>query len=1037
MFGSPALASRRASYYGAFLCLLAASCTAQNVPPPSPSAPPGSPSPAAAQSSGSVPSFSVNTDEVALDLVVRTKGGKPILDLKPSDILVTDNGSPVSLSDLHLVKGTAESEHLITLVFDRMGRGQAQAARSMAAKILNVVPAKGYSYAVLQMNGRLRLIQPWTTSRDLVDQTIAAVTSPSENETAPTDLTPAEKHLVSSIQDDSLSVDYAERARDKLLLTGMEESQRLLEDHHDFPSLYALQALANAQRQITGRKIILYFAQDLWASNNSRDMVHSVVGQANRDGVTICAIDTDAMNELAGDKISAGAGIANQNPGGMTQFANAYAAANNANGPARVGAGFQNGPVAQTAQGKNLPPGLVDDMAMNMTNLEFDSLEDTKSPLINLSAGTGGAFFRAGASMKTPLRMLGESLTTYYEAAYVPGIKDYNGAFRPIVVKPLRKNLVVQSRAGYFAVPPGNGSGIRPFEVPMLAFFTAPALPTDLALRTSVLRLGRLPDGNTGALTVEVPVSQLEVREDATTHISSVHVTLVAQIKNDKGAVVQRFSEDVPRHESPEMLHSFSGDLITMQRHFSAEPGTYTLEVAALDRISNKAGASRSTFTIDPPPRGPALSDIALVRSVEPLHEETETFEPMRYRNGRIVPALETELPEHTRSLSLFFMVHPIAGSSSQPELSLEILRNNVSIGTLPLTLSKVSSTGNAIPYLGTIEGHVFPPGNYQVKAVLSQDRQTASSSVPFSVEGTIADSTAPIASFSAVGEIGANRAADEHLTSTAATSNSQFAISSPANPVPPPTEAQLHDIIEGTRQRVLAWSDSLPNFFCIEITDHSVDPSGRGDWHHKDTVIQMTRYIDHQESRTTLELNGLKSGLNQYASLAALPDEMDFAHSVGEFGGMFQVVFDPAAKAAFTWKESDVLDGQPVQVFAFRVVSPNSSFTVAGADNRRATVPFHGLAYIDTSTRSIRRISIDADDIPANLLVETSSISVDYSWITINNHDYLMPIRGAVSLRQGRHEAVLNEFEFRNYRRFGAQVRVLSKEESKNVAPK
>ena len=60
--------------------------------------------------------------------------------------------------------------------------------------------------------------------------------------------------------------------------------------------------------------------------------------------------------------------------------------------------------------------------------------------------------------------------------------------------------------------------------------------------------------------------------------------------------------------------------------------------------------------------------------------------------------------------------------------------------------------------------------------------------------------------------------------------------------------------------------------------------------------------------------------------------------------------------------------------------------------------------------------------------------MSVDYSWISINNHDYLLPIRGAVSLREGKHQAVLNEFEFRNYRRFGSQVRILSKEESKNL---
>jgi len=60
-----------------------------------------------------VPTISTNADEVSLDLVVRTKSGKPVLDLKPSDLAVTDNGVPVKLSDLRLVKGVSESQHLI------------------------------------------------------------------------------------------------------------------------------------------------------------------------------------------------------------------------------------------------------------------------------------------------------------------------------------------------------------------------------------------------------------------------------------------------------------------------------------------------------------------------------------------------------------------------------------------------------------------------------------------------------------------------------------------------------------------------------------------------------------------------------------------------------------------------------------------------------------------------------------------------------------------------------------------------------------
>ncbi len=956
-----------------------------------------------ASTEASTTTLSTTVDEVSLDLVVHAKNGKPILDLKPSDMEITDDGTPVKLADMHLVTGTAQTNHLVTFLFDRLDAGPAKTARELAAKIMKAIPPTGYSFAVLEMNGRLRVMQAYTANQDAALKGIADATN--ANAVATNDMTPAEKQLIGSMQGDALSAEFEDRARGKLLVTALEESQRILEDQHTYPSLAALLALVQSQKQITGRKLVIYFSRGLNANSDVRDTINSVVAQANKAGVVLCAIDTDPMNQQVGDKMMGAMAMAGASgPGAAMSSAAAL-------GSTGYGRG-QSGP----------PIGQVMDAAQNMSSFEFDSMDEVKSPLTKMASGTGGIYIRAGGSTKKPLQQLHEDLSTYYEAEYVPSIKNYNGAFRPIAIHPLRKGLVVETRAGYFALPPDNGSGIRSYEVPLLTILAQPTLPTDVAFQAQVLHLGQMPDGNSGALAVQVPVSALQIHNDGNTHLSEVHLTIVAQIKNDKGAVVQRFSEDIPRHEALDVLHSTAGQYITMERHFSAEPGTYTLETAVTDRISNKSGAQRVPFTIDPIGKGPALSDIAVVREVEPIHEETASFEPMRYMNGRVIPDLSPELAEGSKSLSVFFLVHPMPPSAGQPELSLQIFRNNEPVGTMPLELSKSDGLG-AIPYLGNISGHVFPPGNYKVEATLKQGGQTATTSTTFSVEGTIAQQNAPTAiSFSATGET--ETAADAHLTTSAVVGNSKFKIAASGNPVPPPTDAQMHEIIEAARARALGWSETLPNFMCMEVTDHSVDPSGEGDWHHKDTVVQMMRYVDHEESRTTLELNGAKSNV--------ATDDLGFAHSVGEFGGMFLLVFDPRAQAKFTWKEADILDGQPVQVFTFKVAKANSQFDLAGENDRQMVVGFHGTIYLDAATRSVRRISIDADDIPQVLAVRATSISVDYTWVSINNHDFLMPARGAVSLREGKHQAVLNEFEFRGYRRFGSQVRILSTAESK-----
>ena len=519
------------------------------------------------------------------------------------------------------------------------------------------------------------------------------------------------------------------------------------------------------------------------------------------------------------------------------------------------------------------------------------------------------------------------------------------------------------------------------------------------------------------------PIAQLAIHEDAKSHISAVHAAIVAVIKDSKGNILERFGQDFPLHEPAEMLKADSGRAITLEQHFSADPGVYTLQAVVMDRIANKAGAQSTTFKIEPPPAGPALSDIALVESVKPLEEEREAFEPMRFGDGHVVPNLGAELPGDTRSLSLFFLVHPVSGSQNQPALRMQIFRNSQLLTEMPMELDKVSGTGAAIPYLGTIHGHSFAPGDYQVKALLSQDGSTASSSVAFKVEGDSSASNSPNASLDAAGSTGAD-GTDSRLVSEASTANSQFVVTSPKDPIPPPTDAEAQAMIEGARKRALAWSDSLVNFYCYEVTNHSVDETGTGDWKHKDRLVELMRYVDRGESRTTVMLNGDRSSVE--------PDQLQFAHSAGEFGAMFQIVFNPSVKAIFTWKQTAFMDGEPVQVFAVKVARANSNFDLYDRNGHAGQAGFHGLVYLDPATLSVRRISIDADDIDPSLLIRASSMSIDYAWISMQDNDFLLPVRGAVSLQEARRHPVLNDFEFLDYRRFGSQSRMLPDAETK-----
>ena len=954
------------------------------------------------------PALSTEVDEVSFDLSVRSKHNKPVLDLQPSQLRVTDDGSPVRLSSLRMVDGASRSQRLVSLVFDRLSMSQVKAVRKLAESILGTIPEPGYSIAVFQVTGRLRLLQPFTQDRHLIDT--AVMQAAPDSLTPPSaDFTRAEKALMASLHSDTLTLGSEDRAEGKLIFSALEQSQHILDERRSYPSLAALQALVLSDEKVTGRKFIFYFSSGINTSSDAQDILRSIASMANRAGVTIWVIDSSRVNtqmssEMQGSMASTILGKGSV-PGNVSAFGNGQLGSSVGNGAS----GFSSG------------GGFNNVAARDIAGYAFGDVGSDQSPFVALAFGTGGVYIGATGSYKHQLQRLHEDLTNWYEVSWTPPIKSYDGRFRPVVVRSLRKEVKVRTRSGYFAVPPSEVSGIRPFEIPLLNILAGPKLPIDIAYQAGVLHLGELADGNGGELVVRVPVSQLSIHEDPNSHVSSVHAAIVAVIKDSKGTVLERLGEDFPLHEAPEAMRNDPSHAITLEEHFSGDPGVYTLETAVMDRIANKAGAQHTTFTIERPPQGPAVSDIAMVDRVEPVEGDDQSFDPMLYRDGRVLSNLSAELPGDTHSLSFFFLLHPVGGES-QPVLRMQVLREGNLITEMPMELEKVSGTGAAIPYLVTIRGRAFPPGRYEVKALFSQDSSTASSSTSFRVEGTAAGNS-PNPTLSAAGEDGS----DSRAVSDAATANSQFVITNPASPLVPPSAAEIQATIEEVRQRALTWSDSLVNFMCIEVTNHSVDASGHGGWQHKDTLVETMTYINHEETRSTVMLNGERSSVQ--------PDHFQFTHSAGEFGAVFHVVFDPLANANFTWKKYAVLDGQTVQVFAFQVALANSSFDLVDRAGDTARVGFHGLLYLAPTTRTVRRISIDADDIPAKLNIRASSVSVDYSWISMQDHDFLLPVRGAVSLQESKKRPVLNEFEFFDYHRFGSHSHILSDDELNGIS--
>jgi VWFA-related protein len=959
---------------------------------------------------------SVNAGQISLDLVVHDKKDRPVLDLKPGDIAVTDGDSPVTLSSLRLVTGNQEGEHLITLVFNRPAQGGGshvgavpswlKSERETAEKILKMIPENGYSVSVLSVDGRLRLVQQFTSDRNAVVQAVNAATGPATPASG-NGLSPQERELSALARTGSDSsgkpASVRDRALAQTLFSALVDSGRIAQDQHMRPSLAGLLALMQSQQQLAHRKVVIYFTSpnDRQIDSSAKGAIQSIIGTANRTGVSVYIVDLNSADR-GSDKSWAGAQAV---ASAMQQSVNMHSEAMGSSaGSSNFSSEMQSS--ARRMQTEGLDP----------------NLKQIQSDMSRLAEETGGSYVTGDTVRKSTERMI-QDMTAYYEAVYLSPVKEYDGKFRPVAVKPLRTGLKIRSQAGYLAEPPsgGNGAAPQPFELPLLKILSQPQLPADVAFRAAILRIGDTPDGSIHVLAIEAPLSNLEVRGDSSTNLSLAHISIVVNVKDKTGAVLEHFSADIPRRGVLKNIAMAKYEVIGFERHFVVPPGQYVLEAAILDRNSGKAGAQRVPFEVPNPSAMPSLSSVILVRAPEPLHAEDDSSDPLRYGNERVTPNLSGVLPPGARDVSVFFVVHSDPHAAQTPTVNLQVLKDGKPLGGAPV-ISRPTDESEFSSYLITFS--VDPPmdGPYEVRAILSQGGTTSQAAASFTLaeaQSSTADDAATEVASTAPLEIPARTDGSHGVTFT-------------ANAVQRPAAEEIKSILADAAKLAMNYRDTLPNFTCEQETSRSVDlhgdQHGSAQWQHEDTFTERLTYMDHEEHRVLLEHRQGGQMVNTGNG------DLQGALLFGEFGNVITSLFRPSSKTEFEWKQAGVFGDGTVQVFDYRVARENSTFHLRTSAEQVATVGFHGQVFIDSATRNVRRVTEVVDDVPGKFPIHAASVSVDYDYVAINNHDYMLPVAAQVILRKGRKETDLNEIEFRNFRRFGSNMRIL--EPSQDAKP-
>jgi VWFA-related protein len=648
------------------------------------------PAPAVPQGPGPA---AVNPTEVTVEVTARDKKGTTVSDLTPADLEITDGGVPVSLTSLRLASETRET---ITFVFDQVVAGVAKTDRDLAAKLLTAVAGHGYQFVVLKIENRLHLVLGPTTDVEAARKAIDAATV--ENRGDYLNVTEAaERRMTADID----SEPGAGQATAKALLAMLLDSQKIVEtDAKATPATAALLAAARGQQDVPGRKAILYFSQGLVWDKSSPETLRDIVRAANRARASIYSFDADIGDVQAGNALNVAAVMGTQRALG-----NLAASETDSAGAANVGGEFAGR--LQSGEG-----------AVNSVR-----------SLAGICQSTGGVTVPAmGSEGRRGVHEIAMDLTSYYLASWISTGNGDDNRLRPITVKPLRRGVLLASRAGYYPVRGGSVARVSGAETRLLAALAAPQLPAALRLNAALLRYGNTPDNEMNSVLVQVPVDQVEMKD------GQGSVSVLAQLKDGSGAVVRKFSADVASRRTVAGQGETARDIVGFRRQFTAPPGEYVLESVAMDSNGGKIGAQRATVVIPALATGLALGDVLLVRRMDDASSADEA-DPLRCVKGVVVPNLSGRVSKTASpSVDLFFDVHPDPAATDAPALKAELRRGGALVGTMPLTLA-ADPARKTIPYLTTLGAGLLKTGDYEMTIVLSQGGQKVSRTVAFTLE--------------------------------------------------------------------------------------------------------------------------------------------------------------------------------------------------------------------------------------------------------------------------------------------------------------
>jgi hypothetical protein len=241
-------------------------------------------------------------------------------------------------------------------------------------------------------------------------------------------------------------------------------------------------------------------------------------------------------------------------------------------------------------------------------------------------------------------------------------------------------------------------------------------------------------------------------------------------------------------------------------------------------------------------------------------------------------------------------------------------------------------------------------------------------------------------------------------------------------DPHQPPSPEQREAMIAEVRQKALAYTKSLPDFLCTQVTHRysaRVKAGTDPDWTLHDTLTIRLSYFEEKEDYRVIQVNGKPTAktLGQVGGWTAK----------GDFGSMLRGVFAAKSETQFEWQRWDSLNGRPAAVLAYRIERAHSQFHSTGQrflHTVRANWGASGLVFADADTRQVVRLTVDSAEMPPGSPTKEVHIVLEYAYQKIGDREFLLPSQ-STSLMTVQDQRMRLDSRFTAYQKFSADTEI------------